>query len=91
MAAVYDFKLCRAILVGFRKQLQRDGTCKDGFIGMLDARMENEEAASVLPCLLFSGKHGQVPKVQVGNEEVFRDDLTGQALNPDLVRAARAK
>jgi len=32
-----------------------------------------------------------VLKVQVSNGETFRDDLTGQALNPELVRAARAK
>ena len=91
MAAVYDFKLCRAILVGFRKQLQKDGLCKDGFVGMLEATMEREDVPATLPCLLFSGENGQVLKVQVSNGETFRDDLTGQALNPELVRAARAK
>jgi hypothetical protein len=29
MAAIYHFKLCRAILVGFRRQLKADGICKD--------------------------------------------------------------
>ena len=36
MAAVYNFKLCRDILVGVRKQLQKDGLCRDGFGGMLE-------------------------------------------------------
>ena len=91
MAAVYDFKLCRAILVGFRKQLQKDGLCKDGFTGMLEASMEREETPLALPCMLLSGKNGEVLKVQVSNSETFRDDLTGQELDPQLVRAARAK
>ena len=91
MAAVYDFKLCRAILVGFRKQLQKDGMCKDGFVGMLEATMEREDVPATLPCLMFSAKNGQVLKVQVSNGETFRDDLIGQELDPELVRAARAK
>ena len=37
MASIYHFKLCRAILVGFCRQLQADGVCKDGFVGMLEA------------------------------------------------------
>ena len=37
MAALYDFKCCRAMLVGFRNQLNKDGVCKEGFVGMLEA------------------------------------------------------
>ena len=51
MAAVYHFKLCRAILVGFRKQLQKDGICRDGFVGMLE---KTEDVPPVLPVLVFS-------------------------------------
>ena len=40
MAAIFHLKLCKAILVGFRRQLQADGVCKDGFIGMLEAGQE---------------------------------------------------
>ena len=47
MAAVYHFKLCRAILVGFRNQLRKDGVSKDGFVGMLESGMERHE---VWPC-----------------------------------------
>ena len=41
MAAVYHFKLCRAILVGFRDQLRKDGTYTDGYVGLLESRTES--------------------------------------------------
>ena len=41
MAAMYHFKVCCAILVGFRNQLTRDGKCKEDFIGMLDSLRED--------------------------------------------------
>ena len=85
LAAMYHFKLCRAILVGFRRQLQCDGVCKDGFIGMLDGRMENMET---LPMLHIGD---QVYKIAVDNGPIYRDDLTGQVLDPKLVAEARKK
>merc|ERR1712091_623057 len=42
LAAVYDFKLCRAILVGFRDQLRSDGLFEDGFVGLMEGRCETE-------------------------------------------------
>ena len=59
MAALYHFKLCRAILVGFRRQLQANGVCKDGSVGMLDAGQEKTEfVPSVVPLLLVGlGDH----------------------------------
>ena len=88
MAAVYHFKLCRAILVGFRKQLQNNGICRDGFVGMLE---KTEDVPPVLPLLVFSNKKDEVLKVQVEGDQVFRDDLTGQLLNPELVKLSRSK
>jgi hypothetical protein len=87
MAAVYHFKLCRAILVGFRRQLQKDGICKDGFIGMMEKDLEPQQ----LPVLSFTNNHGESLNVQIDSGEIFTDDLTGQLLDPVLVRAARAK
>ena len=87
MAVVYHFKLCRAILVVFRTQLQKDGLCRDGFVGMLE---KTESVPLVLPCLMFSNKHAEVLKSRVEGEQTYRDDFTGQLLNPELVRAARA-
>ena len=39
----------------------------------------------------IGGPAGELLKVKIENEEEFRDDLTGQLLNPSLVREARAK
>ena len=59
MAAIYHFKFCRAILVGFRRQLKADGICKDGFVGMLEAGQEKTEVMPTLP-LLHVGRGDQI-------------------------------
>ena len=83
MAAMYNFKLCRAILVGFRRQLKADVICKDGFVGIL-------EAQPIVPLLHVSlGNH--ILDVEIDGGAVYRDDSTGQVLDPKLVRAARQK
>ena len=87
MAAIYHFKLCRAILMGFRDQLRKDGTYVDGFVGLLESRAEREQ----LPVYKLTDVDGAIFHVQVEDEPIYRDDLTGQLLPPDLVRAARAK
>ena len=87
MAAVYDFKLCRAILVGFRKQLSKDGICRDGFVGMLNARLEQES----LEVFEHIDPNGQIFHIHIEGEPIYRDDLTGQLLEPALVHAAQAK
>ena len=89
MAAVYHFKLCSAILVGFRKQLQKDGNCQDGFIGILEAGLGRGERETELYEL--RGHDGEIMNVHIENSTIFKDDLTGQLLDPELVRAARAK
>ena len=85
-AAVYDFKLCKAILMGFRDQLRADGLYKDGFVGMLEDRGEKPEP---MPVYQITSSCGTILKVQIENSESFKDDLTGQPLAPDLVRIAR--
>ena len=35
LAAIYHFKLCKAILVGFREQMKADGKCREGIVGMI--------------------------------------------------------
>ena len=87
IAAVYDFKLCRAILRGFRDQLRKDGTYTDGFVGLMESRMDSDHLA----VYRLHDSDGAVLHVQIENEPVYKDDLTGQLLPPDLVRAARAK
>ena len=89
MAAVYAFKLCRAILVGVRNQLRADGKYQDGFVGMMESfDREQEEFDTYRLC----DTSGAIFHIRVAsNEPVYRDDLTGQLLPPELVRAARAK
>ena len=87
LAAMYRLTLCRAILVGFRRQLQHDGKCRDGFIGMLDSGLKRCEKAPMLQI----GYGDQMFEVKVDNKPIFRDDLTGQVLDPVLVKAARKK
>ena len=41
--------------------------------------------------LHLNASDGSVLKVQLQNDEVFKDDLTGQLLPPDLVKLARKK
>ena len=82
-AAVYHFKLCRAILVGFRAQLQADGKVMDGNVGMIDEEMIE------IPLLHVGMTEADVKTIQP--EDVFVDAMTGQYLNPDLVRAARKR
>ena len=91
MAALYHFKLCRAILVGFRNQLRKDGTCKEGVVGMLDAGLEREEVPATVSCFNLISSSGQVLKVQIENDKVFRDDLTGQFLDSTSVATSRKK
>ena len=70
-----------------RRQLQHDGKCRDGFIGMLESGMEKCEMAPVLQM----GYSDQVFEVRIDNEPICRDDLTGQTLDLVLVKAARKK
>ena len=82
MAAVYSFKLCRAILVGFRNQLRADGKFEDGFVGIMESFDREQEEFDTYRVSDWSGA---IFHIKVANEPVFRDDLTGQPLNPELV------
>ena len=68
MVAIYHFKLCRAILVGF-------SICRDGFVGMLEAGQEKTEVMSTL-LLLHVGLGHQLLDVDVDGDVIYRDDLT---------------
>ena len=87
MAAVYIFRLCRAISVGVRGQLKRDGLYKDGFMGMLEAGQEMES----LPVCKLTDDLGEVLHVQVEEEKIFKADLMGQTLDLKLAAATRSQ
>ena len=82
MAAIYLFKICRAILVGLRKQLKADGLCGDGYVGLLEAGQEKTED----PCY-HVGYASQVFEVEIDGTSIYRDDLSGRPLDPKFVRA----
>ena len=74
--------------------MKKDVRCKDGFAGIFDAGLEREEVPAIVSfvcCFNLVISSRQVLKAQIENDQVFRDDLTGQLLDPALVRAARKK
>jgi hypothetical protein len=76
-AAIYPRELCRAMLRGVAGQLKEDSLIKPGCFGI---QVPDDDAAIEReirgPAQGFSGR--------------FRDDLTGQILNDELVIKARA-
>ncbi len=77
-AAKYPRALCRAILKGIRDQLRADDLLKNGCYGIQAPDDEAEIEKNLRgPAQGYSG--------------AYKDDLTGQVLRDDLVRAARAQ
>ena len=76
-AAIFPLQLCRAILVGIRNQMKHDRRVDDTMIGFHDVVDEASPTAEVM-------------KIDSQNGPFF-DDITGQPLNAELVRAARQK
>ena len=60
------------------RERERDGNCKDGFIGILDAKLE----ADSMPTHQLGDTDGDVINVQIERSPVYRDDLTSQLLDP---------
>ena len=98
---MYHFRLCKAILTGFRDQLRADGTYKDGFAGLVETGKEREAMAlmsvQISPevgsdrVYQLKDKNGSIMNVQNNSEAIYRDDVTVQVLDPELARIARAK
>ena len=93
-AAVYPFRLCRAILQGCRNQLLKDGTLKAGMYG-LQSKFEEDETRYYdhFTGELLKGEDvvaaERVFAVQRATHEGFKDSVTGQPLRAELVRVAR--
>ena len=93
-AAVYPFRLCRAILRGFRNQLLKDGTLQTGMYGMQGVFEEDQtKYYDHLTGAVLEGEElaaaEKVFAVQQKIHEGYRDSVTGQPLRADLVKAAR--
>ncbi len=77
-AAVYPPGLCRALIKGIMNQLKSDNFLIEGCYGIQVPTDDAEVLQEMYgPAQGYSGR--------------FRDDLTGQVLKDELVRAARAK
>ena len=89
MAAIYHFKLYRAILVGFQRQRKAGAilVCQDGCIGLLEAGQDHTE---VPPCL-HMGLGDHVLDVEVDGGPIHRNDVAGHILDLKLVREARQR
>ena len=77
--------------VWIQEPIEEGRIYKDGFIGMLESGMEKQDVPEVLPCFHPTSDKGSILKVQIEGDNMFLDDLTGQLLDPELVKAARNK
>ena len=90
-AAIYPFELCRAILRGFRNQMIADDKLKPGSVGLNCMMRDGIECCGTSEVLAFGNASGEVLKVKIENTDEFKDDLTGQILPAEHLRAARRK
>jgi hypothetical protein len=84
---VFAFKLCKAILHGFRSQLIADGRLVLGVVGI----QKPEETMELyhLERICARAVNMVVELNEAAGDEKFVDTITGQRLRADLVRAAR--
>ena len=84
---IFPFKLCKAILQGFRSQLVADGRLVLGVVGI--QRAEDTLELLQLERICAKALNFAVELNEAESDEVFTDAITGQRLRSDLVRAAR--
>ena len=91
-AAIYPFELCKAMITGFRNPMLVDGRLSRGSAGLnciMRDDLEDEGPTDLQGVLVAENSYSLILKLQVENGEVFLEDLTGQRLDPALVKAAR--
>ena len=82
-AAIYPFVLCKAILQGLKNQMRHDQRLHPGVHGLQNPTDDIE--VMLLNALIDEEAQGRTKD----RERKFYDGLTGQPLDPDLVREAR--
>ena len=97
-AAIYPFKLCRSILEGCRNQARKDGKLEGGLYGM-QSIFEEDSVRLLQPSYrdAVTGEELDDDEAEAahrtfnlkGGVSTFKDSVTGQQLEPALVRAAR--
>ena len=68
-----------------------DDRLKPGSVGLNCVMHDGMECCSMSEVLAFGDASGELLKVKIANADVFKDDLTGQVLPAEPVRAARQK
>ena len=81
LAAAYHFKLCRAILVGLRRQLDKDGVCRQNEGGVTDGSWESDAGCRVGFYRLQMGELA-VLNIKVADDVQYWDDLMGHQFDP---------
>ena len=89
-SAIYPFQLCKAILMGCRRQLVTDGRLTIGIAGIQrpEEEMTYDQLCKVIERKGIFENESELLAVADGEAE-FRHALTGQPLESSLVRAAR--
>ncbi len=86
----YPVKLCKAILMGCKRQLIKDGSFTVGVVGLRPPGNACEEWDLEHQCMrLLNLEVEQAELLKADGGGVFRDSITGQVLRSDLVRKAR--
>ena len=83
-AAIYPFALCKAILQGIRNQMRHDHRLQEGMCGLQALELETQD---VVANLLEIDDEVEVCTMSKAGKVL--DSLTGQPLDPELVRKAR--
>ena len=91
LSAVYPFEMCRSILVGCRNQLRADGRLLAGVIGIQHPEADMSDEALQRRCERLWLLEIEEECLMAHDGTVYRDALTGQPLQPELVREARRK
>ena len=72
-----------------RQQLDRDGRTRPGEVGMIDGTWEEDGVIHGGDDWELRCRSGFILIVDVASDTLYKDDLTGQPLDPKLVKEAR--
>lgn len=66
-----------------------DGRLKPGSVGLNCVMLDGGDSQAIETLCVAGDSHGNILKLKVANDDNVADDLTGQALDPALCKAAR--
>ena len=87
----YSYELCRAILMGCRRQLIDDGRLVMGVVGIQRAEESFTDKQLIHIANIYLDADVDVLAGAAQGSTGFADSLTGQPLNTEMVQAAPRK